>query len=122
MGDSGTLLISFILSYFFVKSANVYKVFSADEIFLIMLIPGLDLIRLALTRVLSRKHPFEGDRNHLHHLLIKRFNLRNTLILIMSLIIFPNFVSLYFGYTLELIVISVTIYFFIIFKIKYYNK
>jgi UDP-GlcNAc:undecaprenyl-phosphate GlcNAc-1-phosphate transferase len=118
MGDSGTLLISFILSYFFVKSANVYKVFSADEIFLIMLIPGLDLMRLALTRVLSRKHPFKGDRNHLHHLLLNRFNLSNTLILMISLIIFPNFVSLYFGYTLELIVISAGIYFFIIFKIK----
>ena len=114
MGDNGTLLISFILSFFFVKAANVYKVFLADEIFLLMLIPGLDLIRLAFTRVLSRKHPFKGDRNHLHHLLIKRFNLSKTLIIIISLIIFPNFVSLYFGYTLELIIISSAIYFFII--------
>jgi len=87
-----------------------------------MLIPGLDLVRLALTRVLRRKHPFKGDRNHIHHLLIKRFNLSKTLILIISLIIFPNFVSLYFGYTLELIVISAAIYFFIIYKIKTYKK
>ena len=122
MGDNGTLLISFILSFFFVKAANVYKVFLADEIFLLMLIPGLDLIRLAFTRVLSRKHPFKGDRNHLHHLLIKRFNLSKTLIIIISLIIFPNFVSLYFGYTLELIIISSAIYFFIICKIKTYKK
>jgi UDP-GlcNAc:undecaprenyl-phosphate GlcNAc-1-phosphate transferase len=122
MGNNGTFLISFILSYFYVKSASVYNVFSADEIFLIMLIPGLDLIRLALTRVWSRKHPFKGDRNHLHHLLIERFNLSKTLILIISLIIFPNFISLYFGYTLELIVISAAIYFFIIYKIKTYKK
>ena len=122
MGDNGTLLISFILSFFFVKAANVYKVFLADEIFLLMLIPGLDLIRLAFTRVLCRKHPFKGDRNHLHHLLIKRFNLSKTLIIIISLIIFPNFISLYFGYTLELIIISSAIYFYIIFKIKTYKK
>jgi UDP-GlcNAc:undecaprenyl-phosphate GlcNAc-1-phosphate transferase len=122
MGDNGTLLISFILSYFFVKAANVYKVFLADEIFLLMLIPGLDLIRLALTRVLSHKHPFKGDRNHIHHILLKKIGFPKTLLLLLLLIIAPNILSFIYGGTLYFIVIVTFIYFFLIIFFNFYKK
>ena len=121
MGDNGTLLISFILSYFFVKAANVYKVFLADEIFLLMLIPGLDLIRLALTRVLSHKHPFKGDRNHIHHILLKKIGFPKTLLLLL-LIIVPNILSFIYGGTLYFIIIVTFIYCCLIIFFNSYKK
>ena len=57
LGDSGTMLLSFILSYFFIKSANVSGILYSDEIFLIMMIPGFELLRLAITRILKKKTP-----------------------------------------------------------------
>ena len=122
MGDNGTLLISFILSYFFVKSANVYKVFLADEIFLIMLVPGLELIRLALVRIMNRKHPFKGDRNHIHHILLKAIGYSKTLLLLLSILIIPNILSLIYGGTFYFIIIVIFIYFFLIIFFNSYNK
>lgn len=113
MGDNGTLLISFIISYFFVKSATTHNAFSADEIFLIMLIPGLDLARLAVTRLLSRTHPFKGDTNHIHHILLRSLGIYKTLSLLFLLIFIPNIISLIYGGTLYLIIISIFIYFFL---------
>jgi UDP-GlcNAc:undecaprenyl-phosphate GlcNAc-1-phosphate transferase len=122
MGDNGTLLISFILSYLFVKSANVYKVFLADEIFLIMLIPGLDLIRLALVRIMNRKHPFKGDRNHIHHILLKTVGYSKTLLLLLLLLIIPSTLSLIYGGTFYFIIIVIFIYFFLIIFFNSYNR
>jgi UDP-GlcNAc:undecaprenyl-phosphate GlcNAc-1-phosphate transferase len=122
MGDNGTLLISFILSYLFVKSANVYKVFLADEIFLIMLIPGLDLIRLALVRIMNRKHPFKGDRNHIHHILLKTVGYSKTLLLLLLLLIIPSTLSLIYGGTFYFIIIMIFIYFFLIIFFNSYNR
>jgi UDP-GlcNAc:undecaprenyl-phosphate GlcNAc-1-phosphate transferase len=122
MGDNGTLLISFILSYLFVKSANVYNVFSADEIFLIMLLPGLDLIRLASIRIMNRKHPFKGDRNHIHHILLKAIGHYKTLLLLLLLLIIPNTLSLIYGGTFYFIIIVIFIYFFLIIFFNSYNK
>ena len=122
MGDNGTLLISFILSYFFIKSANVYNTFSADEIFLIMLVPGLDLIRLFMTRILRHKHPFKGDNNHIHHILLRVFGLYKSLFLLFLLIIIPNILSMIYGGTLYLILISIIIYSLLIFFLNSYKK
>jgi UDP-GlcNAc:undecaprenyl-phosphate GlcNAc-1-phosphate transferase len=122
MGDNGTLLISFILSYFFIKSVNVYNTFSADEIFLIMLVPGLDLIRLFVTRILHQKHPFKGDNNHVHHILLRAFGLYKSLFLLFLLIIIPNILSMIYGGTLYLILISIIIYSLLIFFLKFYKK
>ena len=45
LGNNGSLFLAFLISYIFVESSNTH-LFYADEILLIMLIPGLDLIRL----------------------------------------------------------------------------
>jgi UDP-GlcNAc:undecaprenyl-phosphate GlcNAc-1-phosphate transferase len=118
LGNSGSLLIAYIISVISIKSANSLKVIKGDEIFLMMLIPGIDLLRLAFIRILENKHPFSADRNHIHHILINNFNLNKTLSILMALIIIPNIISFYFGHTVELILISLFIYFFIIYNFK----
>ena len=73
LGDSGSLLLSFIFSYFFVLSHNNYDLFKADEIFLIMILPGIDMLRLTINRFLNKKNPLYGDRMHIHHLVEQKY-------------------------------------------------
>ena len=50
LGDNGTLLLSFIISFIFIKLYN-QKIFEfSDEVVLFMLVPGIDLIRLVIER------------------------------------------------------------------------
>ena len=45
------------------------------EIFIILSFPGLDMFRLFMIRIFKGKNPFNPDRNHIHHLIQKRFNI-----------------------------------------------
>ena len=42
------------------------------------MIPGLDMFRLFLERIFNKKNPFSPDNKHLHHYLIKNFDLKKT--------------------------------------------
>jgi UDP-GlcNAc:undecaprenyl-phosphate GlcNAc-1-phosphate transferase len=90
LGDNGTISISFLLSYFFIKSYNANFISNVDIIFLIMAIPGLDMFRLFLERILNKKNPFKADSNHLHHLILYKFPKKNVAsILLIFVLIFP---------------------------------
>jgi UDP-GlcNAc:undecaprenyl-phosphate GlcNAc-1-phosphate transferase len=113
LGDSGSLTLGFLLSYIFVKSYSLNK-FYADEIFLIMSIPGYDLLRLALTRIFKKKHPFRADNFHMHHLLIKKVNFFKTYFLLQILMLSPYLLykllnSFYFAFFLSLFAYSLLI-------------
>ena len=86
-----------------------------EEIFLVMSIPGLDLFRLFIQRIINKRNPFSADRNHLHHILSKKFNLINTNIIIQSLIIIPSLLGFYFGFTYLFLFFQLIIYFCFIF-------
>jgi UDP-GlcNAc:undecaprenyl-phosphate GlcNAc-1-phosphate transferase len=120
LGDNGSLLISFIFSFLFIKSYNAKYIIYADQIFLLMFIPGIDLLRLTITRILNHKHPFEADRDHFHHNILEKFGLNNTLLIIFSIIVVPNVLSLTFGGIFYFILFSATIYFFLLFYLKKY--
>ena len=119
LGNNGSLLIAFIISYLFIKSQSTDKPIFADEIFLAMQVPGLDLLRLAIQRIYTNKHPFHSDTNHIHHLLLKKLGYIKTLIIISAIIIIPNYLSLLYGYTIYYVILTLFIYSFIIFK---FNK
>ena len=77
LGDGGVYLLGIILSASLIYEHNVYRnIIFVDEIFMLLFLPGLDLIRLTITRLLKGKNPFYGDRNHIHHLLIKKYSFR----------------------------------------------
>ena len=94
LGDSGTLLLSFIIGYVFIRSYNSGFISGSDEIFLIMMIPGFELLRLAIHRMVNKKHPFKGDRNHIHHLIIDKKSYIFTLIVIQLLFFLPYLLNL----------------------------
>ena len=92
LGDNGVYVMSIILITSIIYEHNVYKNFIyADEIFFLLLLPGIDLIRLTVVRLINGKNPFYGDRNHIHHLMIKRYSLLITNIFLVFLSILPIF-------------------------------
>ena len=52
LGDSGSYLLAFIFGYFFIKMYNQSTTIKVDHIVLFMIIPGIDLIRLFITRII----------------------------------------------------------------------
>lgn len=118
LGDSGSLGLGFIFSYYFVKSYNIDQIILCDEIFLIMLIPGLEMMRLTISRLLKARHPFSADQNHLHHLLNKNISVEKTLLVSLSLILIPVIINELINETIPIILITTFIYIFLIFKLK----
>ena len=114
LGDNGTLLLSFVFSFLFVDFHNNKKLLFADEIFLIMLIPGLDMLRLFISRVMKGLNPFYPDRNHIHHLLIKKFGNNISLIILFSLILLPNVFYQLYNIKVLIIILSIFFYFYLI--------
>ena len=116
LGDSGTMLLGFVISYFFIKSHNSLNSFTSDEIFLIMMIPGFELLRLALTRIINHKHPFKPDNNHIHHYMLKKYSFKKTYLLIQLLLILPYLSYLLFLNSIYSFLLSIFMYTIIIRK------
>jgi UDP-GlcNAc:undecaprenyl-phosphate GlcNAc-1-phosphate transferase len=115
LGNGGSILLPFVIAYFFAQDNNSNQFFYADEIFLIMLIPGIDMLRLFVTRILRGNNPFKGDREHIHHLLSKRFTKFKTVLIILGLVFISNLAGAIYGSFTYVIVISLFVYFFIIY-------
>ena len=47
------------------------------------------MFRLFIQRLLNKQNPFYGDRNHLHHLLLKKYGYKLTILIILILILVP---------------------------------
>ena len=99
LGNSGSLLFGFLISFFLIKFHN-YEYIKSDEIFLLMMIPGLDMLRLFFLRLLKKKNPFKGDKNHLHHLISKKNFFFTTYIIIQLNIILPIIAYYFFKYSI----------------------
>lgn len=54
LGNNGSYLLGFILSFFFINLSKT-KFISVEEIFLVMIIPGLDMLRLYIQRIYNKK-------------------------------------------------------------------
>ena len=83
MGDTGSLLIGFLITfttiYFIdifidkeVPNTPLYYLETAPIIaFAILILPIIDTLNVILIRLVNKKSPFEADRNHIHHKLLK---------------------------------------------------
>ena len=89
MGDSGSLMLAYILGYISIKYYNSGKIQFADTIFLLMLIPGLDLLRVSITRLLKRKSIFNPDRIHIHHLIFDKFGYTAAISWLITITVIP---------------------------------
>lgn len=121
LGNSGAYLSATLISIFLIFNFK-QKILSPTEIFILMSLPGLDMIRIILVRLIKNKHPFKGDLNHIHHLLIKNFEIVQTnIIILVSQIINYTFYLLSDNEIMS-ILFSVINYLFIIFLVRKKNE
>ena len=93
MGDSGSLVIGFILGVLTVRTtflppgadwgAGWYAVFAPV---IVLAVPLYDLIVVSVIRISRGKSPFVGDTNHFSHRLVARGMTRRTAVLCLYLI------------------------------------
>jgi len=115
LGDSGIYLLSSIAAFILIYEHNLFRtIIYGDEIFVLMMMPGIDMIRLVILRIFQGKNAFKGDRNHIHHLLIKRFSLINTNLVVISMTIFPIFIFKIFNMSILNTIISFLIIYIIV--------
>ena len=77
LGDAGSLFLGTIIAiYTFYLLGPNYKMtieFNKPLLsVLILLYPLTDLLRVFIIRVKNKKSPFQPDKNHLHHILLKK--------------------------------------------------
>lgn len=72
LGNSGANVLSIVLSFFTINIYNIDTKIGADEIFFLFLFPGLDSLRVIISRVIKSKNILEPDNSHLHHLMLKK--------------------------------------------------
>ncbi len=117
LGDSGSIFLGYFISINIIENYNLGKILYCEDIFLIMFLPGIDMSRLFIERILNKKNPFIGDINHIHHLFQNKFNKQNSFIIILFLTVFPLLSSLIIGKFLSLM-ISFFMYFLSIYYLK----
>ncbi len=81
MGDSGSLLLGYLLTAFIFHFCEMNAYHEVPEwlhmdaapmvAICVLTIPIYDMIRVSLTRIKQHRSPFEPDKNHIHHLLLK---------------------------------------------------
>lgn len=81
MGDSGSLLLGYLITAFVFRFCEqnayhvvpeMYHMSAAPAVAICVLtIPIFDTIRVSITRIKQHRSPFQPDKNHIHHLLLR---------------------------------------------------
>ena len=96
LGDSGSLLLGGVISMYVIRIlTNNYIIqpeFDLHKILFVISIlfyPIIDIIRIFFLRLIKGRSPFHADKNHIHHLILKKIkNHFLTTLLISGLTIF----------------------------------
>ncbi len=111
LGNSGTSLLSIYFSLLIINDYNTNYILYADEIFFLLLFPGIDMTRVIFERILNKKKIYTPDKIHFHHYLIQ-----NKFTFIWQSMLGLTILPLFIFYLLKNIVIS-TIIFIVIYLI-----
>lgn len=122
MGDSGTFAIAILIALIIVDTYNQEGIsffnvsLKVEQIFLILMLPGIDMFRVFLLRISLGKNPFLPDNNHLHHYLLRFFNRYQVCLIYFFSILLSNFmINLFPGKTLMILIITLIFYFSLLF-------
>ena len=118
LGDNGCLLLSYIISYFLIDLFNNNKIIYSDTILILLLIPGLEVLRLSFERSKNNKSILNADRRHIHHIVNFNNNDLTGVLFIQLLIILPYIISIFYNNYLLIILATMLAYFSIIYYFK----
>ena len=110
LGDSGTLFLGSLVGLTTIYTYNnlliANNLVSVEKIFIFFMIPGVDMFRLFLVRLINKRDPFKRDLNHMHHIMLKFCSLNTTLLIYFSLFVLTNFLS-FFNFIEPIIIILI---------------
>lgn len=90
VGSCGIFFISFLIGCLFIDKYNSnLNMIYADHIFIYMLLPGIDMLRLFILRIKNGRNPFFADKQHIHHILLKKTSYLKTIGLVFFLYLLP---------------------------------
>ena len=119
LGNSGSYFLGFLISIILIKinqaNPNMIK---SEEVLIILSLPCFELCRLFIERILKEKNPFSGDRNHIHHLLSKKFNNLTTSLVTNGFIFLPLIISQFFNFKIFFFIFQFILYCLLIYKLK----
>jgi len=123
LGDSGSLFLGCLIGLNIILNYNLEITttqYSVENIFIALMLPGVDMLRVFLIRIIKKKNPFSPDRIHLHHLLVAQgLNRINILTLFLLLILTPIFISFFTNLKpMYIILFNFLFYTILIFKLK----
>ena len=116
MGDGGCYLLSYLFSIYCVNFYNSDQL-NIEQIFLLMMIPGIDMLRLFIHRIYIGKSPFSSDREHFHHYLTLRFSNFSSNLISMLFIITPIISYILFESFFIILIFSIIFYLFFLYLI-----
>jgi UDP-GlcNAc:undecaprenyl-phosphate GlcNAc-1-phosphate transferase len=116
LGDNGSFLIGFVIAFIVISNNSTANYLTGEKIFLLMFLPGMDMFRLFVERLIKRQNPFTADSSHIHHLFIKKFSQKNLLFFNILVYSLPIILS----YSINnLLLIVILIIFYLLFIYKY---
>jgi UDP-GlcNAc:undecaprenyl-phosphate GlcNAc-1-phosphate transferase len=117
IGSSGIFFISFLIGCLFIDqyNSNLNKIY-ADYIFIFMLLPGIDMFRLFILRIKKGKNPFNADKQHIHHILLKKTSYYKTIALVFFTYLLPIIFLFLTSNSIISVILFFTFYFFLLRK------
>lgn len=118
MGDSGSLLLGYMLTAFVFRfcELNAYHLVpeslhmdAAPAVAICVLtVPIFDTIRVSITRIKQHRSPFQPDKNHIHHLLLRTGlnHIQTTCVLLSASLLFIGWGILGRNWNMWVLVIS----------------
>lgn len=114
-GDFGVYVVAIILSILLMYYYRNFDNFQFENIILLFFFPIIDFLRLIIKRIIRNKNPMYGDKDHIHHIGIKKYSL-NKYNLIMSLIYSLNLLGLFLNLYLIVLLVNIVFYYCLIQK------
>ena len=124
LGDSGAYLGSFIIIYLILSIYPKNIFLNCEQIFFLLILPGIDMLRVFAVRIKNKKNPFKADTQHLHHLISKKIrdHTKITILIGSSLFILNLLINLFPKYTLIIFIFSISFYILTIKKLDNHEK
>lgn len=126
LGDSGSYFLATFIGLLIINEYNnnanfLYK--NAICIFILLCIPGLDMIRVTIERIIKNQNPLQSNKDHFHHLLIDRFGQKKTYFSYVLIIALSN-IFFYLNIVNEIYILTFvsTLYILIIIQLKQYHR
>lgn len=117
-GDGGIYFGALIISYILIKLNKILPTFTPEAIFIILILPGIDMLRLFILRIYKRRNPFKGDLNHFHHIFKSKYPRINIVFPILITHLLINSVIFYQNKLFLPVLLVYLILFFLIVSIK----